>query len=135
MESATSSLSGLRPSLASRPRGGVVELLLAGAKISRGPVQLAQAVEDGAGDADARVLAEGEITAGAKTPGGVDQADGTGLDQIVELHRGGQAAEDGARDLLDVVQWLRDELLLLVFSRQGTSGGGGNGNGAGSEEK
>ena len=99
--------------------GCVVELLLAGAEVSRGPVELAQAVENGAGNADAGVLPEGEIPARPKRLAASISPMRAGLDQVVELHRSGQAAQDGARDLLDLVQMAEDQLLLLVFSQAG----------------
>ena len=59
----------LAPQLGFEGAGCVVELLLTGAEVSRSPIEFPETVEDGSADADARVLAEGKVVAGAESAG------------------------------------------------------------------
>ena len=69
--------------------GGGFELLVPAAKVAAGPVELAEAVEDGALNAVLGVAGEADHLFGVVLGGGVEQAEDAGVHQIVDfdVHR------------------------------------------------
>ncbi|SPF49421.1 hypothetical protein SBA4_4060007 [Candidatus Sulfopaludibacter sp. SbA4] len=75
---------------AAEPQGQIVgdgvHLLLAFAEVARGPVELAEAVEDGALDAMLGVAVERHVLGVVEFHHGVEQAEHAGMNQVVEIH-------------------------------------------------
>ena len=65
---------------------GALHLLLAAAQIARSPIQLAQAVEDGAFDAVLGVAVKRHVLGAVVFGHGIEQPHDAGVDQVVQIH-------------------------------------------------
>ena len=81
-------------------RGGF-HLLVAAAHVARGPVELAQAIEDRALDAVLGVTREGNLFFGIEFARGVEQAEDAGVNQIVHIDVDRQVFVDANGDGFD----------------------------------
>jgi hypothetical protein len=80
-------------------------------KVARAPIQLAQAVENRAPNAEAGVGLELNVLGGIEFIDGIDQAKNASMNQIFELHVGRKASVYAARDIADPGE-IRDEEAL-----------------------
>ena len=87
-------------------RGGF-HLFVAAAHVARGPIELAQAVENRALDAVLGVAREGNLFFGIEFAGGVEQAEDSGVNQIVDIDVDRQVFVDANGDGFDEGQVLQ----------------------------
>ena len=77
---------------------GGFHLFVAAAHVARGPIELAQAVEDRALDAVLGIARKGNLFFGIVLAGGVEQAENAGVNQIVHIHVDRQVLMHANRD-------------------------------------
>jgi hypothetical protein len=70
--------------------GDGVHLLLPFPQIARGPIELAQAIQDGALDAMLGVAVERHVLGGVVLGDGIEEPEYTGVDEIVQIHMHGE---------------------------------------------
>jgi hypothetical protein len=95
---------------------------------ARHPVHGAELVEDGAADADLGVAGEAVAARGVVLVSGVDEAEGAGADEVVDVDHGGQAAGHALSHLADQVEVvLNANRLIAARLGSGLTGDGGDG--------
>jgi hypothetical protein len=89
--------------------GGGFHLLVTAAEVAGGPVELAEAVEDGALDAVLGVGGEADHLLGVELGGGVEEAEDAGVDEVIHIDVDGEVLVDADGDGLDEGEILKDD--------------------------
>ena len=109
---------------------GLFDLARLAPQLARTPVHFAQAVENGAADAELGVGAELHVLGVIELVEGVDQPDHAGMHQIFERDMARQPLVDAAREITDLGQLFEQDavaffLLILILVLPAGIGCGG----------
>ena len=94
---------------------GFFDLARLAPQFARTPVHFAQAVEDGAADAELGVGTELHVLGAVKLVERVDQSDHSGVHQVFERHVAGQPFVDAARQVADLGQLFQQDAVAFFF--------------------